>query len=375
MIEAVCKRINAGRATTEVGSPPLVGGIVVAADREPSSKVSMILFDADGHAAAVAKVARSPSGEASLRAEAAALNHFRSLGCQTVQSQTPEPILIERIAGRLVFAMTALQGSPMTTRYYTPRHTRSPARVQGDFMAAGTWLKRFHRETFSDVEPLDTTMFERRIVPIFERYRREVAWGPVEDQLLDDIAHRTRRLRGGLVPITGIHGDFWMGNVLVSGNQVQGVVDWERSVPAGVPLVDLYKFPTSYGFYLDRATSRRDGSVPGHPGRTEHLTRWRECGNWPNLAGFGYTYFGSGWFPERVRRFVMDHLAAFGIPPGANGIFFPMFLAEQALALDVPEFREGYRAALLAFAAHRSSTWVWTQSGASQATRGGARVG
>jgi hypothetical protein len=36
-----------------------------------------------------------------------------------------------------------------------------------------------------------------------------------------------------------------------------------------------------------------------------------------------------------------------------------LFLAEQAMTLDDPIFRAGYRAALTAFWTERESTWLW----------------
>jgi hypothetical protein len=150
-----------------------------------------------------------------------------------------------------------------------------------------------------------------------------------------------------------------MGNLLLTGRRVSGVVDWELGREAGLPFTDIYKFPTSYAFYLDRSAAATGGDVPGHPNRAVIARTWSRYGDWPNLVGFGYGYFSDGWFPERVRRFVLGHLSALGVPAAVNGVFFPLYLAQQAMALDVPAFRAGYRSLLCAFAHERSSTWMW----------------
>ena len=376
MIQAIRDHVNARWSALRPGAPRPSGAILAGADREESAKVAFIFFDELGHPAAVAKVGRSRAAEKALQAEAAALKHFWSLGCQTVRGHAPEPLLLDRIGDHLVFLMTTVPGTPMITRYYTPGHAADPQRVAADFDAAGSWLVQFHRETLSDVEPFGTETFDRFVGAVFDRYRQEVGWSAVEEELMEALTERARRLRGALLPLTGVHGDFWMGNLFVDGPALGGVVDWELAQAVGHPLTDLYKFPTSYGFYLDRATAGADGSVPGHPERAEHRSRWRPWGTWRNLPGFGYTYFGRGWFPEQARRFVLRHLAALGIPRAINGVFFPTFLAAQATVLDVPEFREGYRSLLLAFASERTSTWLWADGGAgAEIGKGRARVG
>jgi len=120
--------------------------------------------------------------------------------------------------------------------------------------------------------------------------------------------------------------------------------------------LDVYKFPTSYAVYMDRAYP--GGVVPGHPGRERWRERWRRFGEWPNLAGFGYAYWGEGWFPELVRGFILGHLDALGIPEEANAVFFPLFLAEQALLPGHPRTRAGHRALLHAYAEEPTATWL-----------------
>jgi hypothetical protein len=56
---------------------------------------------------------------------------------------------------------------------------------------------------------------------------------------------------------------------------------------------------------------------------------------------------------------VLRHLEDLGVPPAVNAIFFPTFLAEQAVTLPDPAFREGYRSLLRALWEERSSTWLW----------------
>jgi len=103
-------------------------------------------------------------------------------------------------------------------------------------------------------------------------------------------------------PRTAVHGDFWAGNLLVSGDRVTGVVDWEAGSTCGDPVGDLVRFALSYALYLDRHT-RPGARVHGHPGL--------RAGRWG--AGVEYAIAGDGWFPDLFRDFVRRGLARLGI--------------------------------------------------------------
>ena len=339
----------------------IVGAVVIGASKAASGKVTFLFLGKDARPVVVAKVARTPAGEAALLAEHDALRTVRSTGAEVVLTSAPEPLALERIQTRLALVTSALPGVPMLTRYYTPGHTADPGRVGADLRAAGSWLLRFHSETRCGETELGEEGLEAWVHPVIRRYRAEIGWSDAEGALFGAVLARARALRDTPLPLSAVHGDYWMGNLLMTGDDIGGVLDWERGQGRALPFRDVYKFPTSYGFYLDRAYPGR-GRVPGHRSREEEAARWRRFGTWTNLPGFGYAYFGRGWFPEQVRRFVVDHLEALGVPAAANAVFFPLFLAEQAMTLDVRAFREGYRSLLIAFWEERASTWLWSES-------------
>jgi hypothetical protein len=276
-----------------------------------------------------------------------------------VTTDMPEPLAIERIGGRLVLFLSVVPGEPMTTRYYSSGHVSDPRLVDRDFVLAGSWLARFQAETRAEDDRSDGDGFDRFAGPIIDRYRREIGWTAWERRLFDDVWRRAKDLRDHRFPLVAVHGDYWMGNILVRDRGLSGVVDWERAHSTGLPFLDIYKFPTSYGFYLDRASPGTGGRVPGHPGRDEFRVSWRRFGDWQNLTGFAYAYFGHGWFPRLVQTYVLGHLDRLGVPHEANAVFFPIFIADQAMSLEDPDFRSGYRSLLHAFAEERDATWLW----------------
>lgn len=339
------------------GGPP-VRTVVVGIDRSPDAKVVLLLFDAAGALVAVAKVARSMAGEDGLRSEHRAL---RAVGCASssaLSASVPKALMLTRIGECLTLVQTSAAGRPMSADYFTAGHVDNPAAVASDFSAAGTWLAVLQSGTSSG--RMDTGEAARRwLFPTMDAYL-DLTGDDSVLELFDEVRGRIAEAAGTSVPVTAVHGDFWMGNILRErAGHVSAVVDWERSRVAGVPLVDALKFPTSYGLYLDRAQPWRRGKLPAHPHRGEVAARWAEHGSAPNLVGFAYTYFGRGWFPQLVRSFVSDHLRRLHISRQLLGPYFVGFLAEQVLAANTPAFRDDYRRILGAFAAERERCWVW----------------
>jgi hypothetical protein len=271
-------------------------------------------------------------------------------------------LALERIDGRLTLFLTPVPGEPMTTKYYSRGHVSDPRSVRRDFAFAGSWLAAFQRDTRHGSLRSVAEGFDRAAEPILSRYRTEIGWSGWERRLFDAAWRRAKAQKETTIPVVDVHGDYWMGNILTTRTRLTGVIDWERARPEGLPLFDIYKFPTSYGFYLDRASPGVRGRVPGHPGRSEFRVAWRRFGDWRNLAGFAYAYFGRGWFPAEIRGYVLRHLDRLGIPHDANAAFFPLFIADQATALEDPEFRDGYRSILAALAEEHDATWLWSEA-------------
>jgi hypothetical protein len=341
MIGAVRDRANLVAA--RFGLPQVTGGIVIAVDYAPAAKATLLLFGPDGRPVLVAKLARRTEGEPALMAEYEALTSLWAARPPQVTAELPRPLALEQVAGRMVLLSTAVPGTPLTIRYYTPGHVRRPGLVTEDFTLAGAWLARFQTETRSGTVTLGRDTFEEWIRPTLLRYRAEVGWSNWESGLAAHMSDLCAMLGGTRVPVTGVHGDYAPGNILVDAGRVSGVVDWELGRSAGLPFSDLFKFVTSYGSYLDRACPPSRGALPGHPGWAQARDRWGSTPGWTNRTGILYAFFGTGWLPELVRDFLDGHLRRLRIPPEATRLFLLVFLAEQVLALDQPTYRNGYR--------------------------------
>jgi hypothetical protein len=338
------------------GRPPVASAIVAGVDRSPAAKVTLVFFDTAGGLAAVAKVARTAASEAALKREFQMLTSLWKLSVPSVSERVPEPLLLDRVDGRLALVQAPMPGRPMTAGYYTPGHVTDHGLVARDFGLAAGWLRDFQHQTAGGSGVFDEGLLEGWVGGVINSYRDEVGWDGVEERLFAQVLTSAKELLGVRLPVVAVHGDFWMGNLLVDSSGLCGVIDWERGRATGPATLDVYKFPTSYGLYLDRGYP--GGVVPGHPG----LQRWRErlgrLGGWQDLAGVGYGFFGEGWFPEMVRGFVLEHLGVLGVPPEVNRVCFPLFVAEQALLPGHPRTRAAYRALLHALAEEATATWL-----------------
>jgi hypothetical protein len=344
VISDVMDRANAAAAGLSL--PPVTGGIVIGVDYAPAAKVTLLLFGADRLPCLVAKMARRPESEAALAAEYTALKSLWSSGSSAVTAELPRPLALERIAGRLMMLSTAVRGTPLTVRYYTPGHLRHQGQVAEDFAMAGMWLARFQERTCRTTITLGPEAFADWVCPTLDRYRADIGCAGWEADLFGHLRHLCALLRGIRIPVVSVHGDYAPGNILLDSGRVSGVVDWELGRDAGLPFSDVFKFAASYGSYLDRACRPARGALAGHPGWSQARARWGATSGWSNGTGILYAFFGSGWFPELVRGFVREHLRRLAVPPSATQLFFLVFLAEQVLALEQPTYRNGYRALL-----------------------------
>ena len=150
--------------------------------------------------------------------------------------------------------------------------------------------------------------------------------------LADQLAPVAARLAAGRTPRTVVHGDFWAGNVLLTGDVVTGVVDWPGGQLAGEPLGDVARFALSYALYLDRHT-RPGRAVAGHPGL--------RADSWG--AGIRYAIAGQHWFGRVVSGFVTRALARLGAPPALWRDVLLAGIAEVAATADHPDFAARHR--------------------------------
>lgn len=274
--------------------------LVVGVSKDPNAKLTVLLVSPDsGRPALAIKVPTTDGAARAVEAEERMLLDLSPLP-RPVMGTIPRIVDTVEFQGRPGIVMTAVQGTPMTTSYLRRRHTASPVRVEAHFAAIEAWLAEFQRGTAAEPAPLD---MDGGVASRLASRHRDAEG---VDDVLESLAEIYTRLRQNSVPRTAVHGDLWVGNVLVSGGRASGVVDWEAGAASGEPVRDLVRFALMYALFLDRRT-RAGRRVAGHPDL--------RAGEWG--AGVQYALDGGGWFPALFRRFLHEGLARLGASPAS----------------------------------------------------------
>ncbi len=327
-------RITVGRVAAKPGDgfetrrdatlldPTGMHSLVLALSKDPNAKLTVLLFaHGESQPTLAVKVPATSAAEASIAAERRVLSELRAGLSEEVLDTIPAVSELSESQDRTALVTTALPGVPMTTRYHAWRHLASPEAVRTDFATVERWLVHFQSAASREPTPIDMDGGTARVLA--RRFARDAQLG----EALRSLGAVYSRLRLNLTPETAVHGDFWFGNLLLVGDEVSGVVDWEAGSSRGEPMRDRVRFALTYALYLDRHSSagRR---VRGHPGL--------RAGAWG--AGVEYAIDGEGWFPDLFREFLRNGLARFGADPKRWRDAALAGLAEVAAKADHDDF-------------------------------------
>ena len=296
--------------------------LVLALSKDPNAKLTVLLIpDGRQEPTLAIKLPTTSAAEASIAAEAAVLRALHDRLSGGIVATIPRLEDLRELSGVPSLVTSALPGSPLTTRYHAWRHLAAPGAVRADFGAVEAWLGGFQSATAGARGPLDMDGGGVHVL------RRRFGEEPAANESMAALARVHERLRLTTTPRTAVHGDFWFGNVLMAGERVSGVIDWEAGAAQGEPVRDLVRFALTYALYLDRHT-RGGHRVSGHRGL------W--AGEWG--AGITWSLDGQGWFPDLVREFVQNGLIRLGADPERWRDALLAGLAEVAATADHLEF-------------------------------------
>ncbi len=296
--------------------------VVIGVSKDPNAKLTVLLVaPVSGRPMLVLKAPTTDAAAVAVESEIAVLRGLRRLKPWHTLPTLPRVVDVVELDGRPSMVTTALSGVPMTASYLRWRHTASRRCVAADFAAASAWLAEFQGETAGELAPLDLDGGVAR------RLRERFAGDDKLNTDLGRLAEIHGRLGSYEVRRSAVHGDFWPGNLLLTGERVSGVVDWEAGAQSGEPVRDLVRFALMYALYIDRRT-HPGRHVSGHPGL--------RAGAWG--AGVAYALDHQGWFPRMFRRFLGHGLSRLGVPPECWRDAALAGIAEVAAFTDDPEF-------------------------------------
>jgi aminoglycoside phosphotransferase (APT) family kinase protein len=342
--------LHVGRVPDQDGAPPPrtplwefveasgLRCLVVAASRNPNAKITVLLLPTTSDRPALAvKVPTTDGAARAVEAEArvlAALHERDSPMGETI----PRPVDVVDFEGRPGIVLTAVAGIPMTSSYLRWHYTARRHCVAAHFAAVERWLAAFHSASANGSAALDMDGgVARRLA---DRFRDDAEL----ERDLDRLDGIYTKLGKETVPRTAVHGDLWLGNVLLADGRVAGVVDWEDGAVRGEPVRDLVRFALMYALFLDRRTK---------PGRLVSGHRNLQAGRWG--AGVEYALEGSGWFPELFGGFLRGGLARLGASPSLWHEAVLAGIAEVAAFTDDDDFARSHLALFRRLSRVRSS--------------------
>jgi aminoglycoside phosphotransferase len=299
--------------------------IVSGVSKDPNGKVTLLLVPrGERNASVVAKVATTPASERALEAEARVLAGLDRMRLGPLAGSVPEVLGWSRYGDRRALLLTGLRGTTMLSRYHGWRHTSSLHKVAADFAAVARWLEGFQSATSGGLRALLDGELRGRLAARFDGDHL------VEDALrsLDAIERPLEAIR---VRESAVHGDLWMGNLLVADGAVSGVVDWEAGDLRGAPVRDAVRFVLTYALYLDRHTGA-GAKVAGHPGLV--------AGRWG--AGIRHAMSRGAWFGEIAERFLRASLRRAAVDPDLWKTAMLGGLADVAATADEPGFARSH---------------------------------
>jgi hypothetical protein len=300
-------------------------GVMIAASRDPDAKLAFLTAPHRGREALVVKVPTTPAAARAVENEARLLVELRRQQLGDLAPKLPRYVGTVEVDGLRALVATRLPATPMSVSYHRWLHTAIPRRVRRDFAMAGAFLAALQDRTSGPVEAL---VWPGTVIDGVQGRWDGDASLPRALSVLEGARERLEKYR---LPRVAVHGDYWFGNLLASGECVTGVVDWEAGELDGCPLADLARFALSYSLYLDRHT-RVGSTVRGHRGL-------RREGFGP---GVRYGLCGSSWYSRVVRDFLAGGLRRLGLPGSLWYDVAIIGLGDIARSANDDEFGRGH---------------------------------
>ena len=313
-------------ATSLVCWNPLLDGnvhtVVLGLSKDPNPKITVLLFWRGCRTPwAVAKLAMTERAAQSVEREAAFLREVHQCFSGDVLRTIPRRYSsFESGLPTGSMVVEALPGLPLSSVYARAHRMGVARQAVQHFSSVEAWLSRLHPATTQRCGPI------RLDAPILEGLIARFPSDPKAQEAVQALTPIIRAMSANTGPKTVVHGDLWLGNVLVDDRGVTGVIDWESAEITGEPLRDVVRFAITYALYLDRRTK------PGRRVRGHNM----RAGDWG--AGITYLLAGEGWFPDLARGFLRRCMERLGADPTAWRELVLLGVADVVVTADDDEW-------------------------------------
>ncbi len=233
------------------------------------------------------------------------LSTLQNLLSPPFDKTVPKPYSLTDIGGNLVLLENALYGMSLGMSITRRKIFGSRRRICGHFDLVKQWLIGLHIQTKAANVYLDDRKMQELIVNHIDRYNDIFTVSSANSQFFQQICARAKQFTGQQIPVVFEHGAFWLGNILISGDDI-GVIDWESSHKHSVPFYDLFMFPPNYESSRNREWSK----------------------DWSR--SIRQAYYEKSWFSDIVAQFIRGYCEQMNIDITLANLFFPIFLVVMA---------------------------------------------
>lgn len=215
---------------------------------DEKGKVVFLIFKDDDLAPfLIAKIVRNEGYNESVKKEFENLSYIQNQVSDDFRTTLPKPIKLATVADKLVYFEEAIPGRSLPFLW-----ARSPfwakRRVISQLMEKlSDWLWDFYSNIGIQEKKLTIEDIQMMFLVPLRTYEAKHILDSVEKEFLLKFESSTGNLVGTILPLTGCHGDFWGGSILVGEGKIK-VIDWEFFRMFHLPLYDLFSLAIHPGF-------------------------------------------------------------------------------------------------------------------------------
>lgn len=273
--------------------------------RNPTAQpVVFLLFDQSGATPRwVVKVSRNRETISMLTREYENLLYFYHRLSPSFRSTIPKPLLSREDPGRFLFVESGLKGKSLPSLVKPEEGMAHQREISRMIESVFAWLLQFQKETQEGAAEITDTWIEEEVRRPIEQYRALYPVDPSEERFLNDHLKSWEAWKRTAIPLTGQHGDFWLGNMLADGPSLS-MCDWSFSQKKGWPFDDLFFFFSSLPV----------GKEEGDP-----------------LLSFENLFFQENWFRRKVQETMARFFFQWELSPRLFSQLFPLFLIKMSI--------------------------------------------
>jgi hypothetical protein len=154
----------------------------------------------------------------------------------------PKPIALVDIGNHLIFLEEAVPGISLNNILKKEgRKSRNNRKIIEYLSNTCDWLYKFQQLTKVGEFLIDSDWLDENILRTIDVFSNYYLLSKKEESYLKDLYEKAVDLKGRKIDLVCSHGDFWVGNILVSNGMLK-IIDWGAANRGFLPFYDFYMF-------------------------------------------------------------------------------------------------------------------------------------